>query len=96
MHDVFYSRGKNKKERAAFKMIMFMHGDIDLKYPRLRKQVVSLQNTALKFQILPRADRKGFLLGHQQTIDIQSCFTVPRYAFFIGFPITIRKRDIVN
>ena len=42
MHDVFYSRGKNKKERAAFKMIMFMHGDIDLKYPRLRKQVVSL------------------------------------------------------
>ena len=30
MHDVFYSRGKNKKERAAFKMILFMHGDIDL------------------------------------------------------------------
>ena len=30
MNDVFYSRDKNKKERAGFKMILFMHGDIDL------------------------------------------------------------------
>ena len=35
-----------------------------LKHPRLSKQVVLLQNSTLEFQILPRADKKGFLLAH--------------------------------
>ena len=35
-----------------------------LKHPRLSKQVVLLQSTALEFQILPRGDKKGFLLAY--------------------------------
>ena len=35
-------------------------------------------------------------VAHQQTIDVQSCFTVPRYAFFISFPIIISKPEILN
>ena len=42
-------------------------------------------------QILPCANRKCVLLVHCQTIDVQSCFTMSRHAFLIGFPITISK-----
>ena len=35
-----------------------------MKYPCLKKQVVLLQNTTLEFEILPPADKKGFLLAH--------------------------------
>ena len=45
----------------------------------------------MEFQILPRANRKCFLLFHYQTIDFQSCFTVSRHAFLIGCPITNDK-----
>ena len=44
--------------------------------------------------IIPRADKKGFLLSHSQIIPVQSCFTVPRYACLIGFPITVVKPEI--
>ena len=37
-----------------------------------------------------------FLLVHCQTIDVQSCFTVPRHAFLIGFSITISELWIPN
>ena len=40
--------------------------------------------------------KKGFLLAHQQTTCVQSCFTVLRYAFLIDFPITINKPEILN
>ena len=46
--------------------------------------------------MLPRADRKCFLLAHCQTIGTQSWFTVPRLVFLIGFPITISKLKILN
>ena len=39
-----------------------------------------LQKAALEFQILPRADRKRFLLANCEKIDLQSCVTVPRHA----------------
>ena len=62
-----------------------------LKHLCLSKQSPLLKNTTLEFQILPHADRKCFLLVHFQTIDVQSCFTLPRHALLIGFPITISK-----
>ena len=58
--------------------------------------MVLLQNSTLEFQILPPADKKGFLLAHKQAISVQSRFTVPRYVFLIGFPITISKSEILN
>ena len=44
-------------------------------------QVVLLQNTTFELRILLRADRKCFLLAHCQTIDVQTCVTVPRHVF---------------
>ena len=44
-------------------------------------------------QILPDTGRKVFLYAHWQTIDVQLCFTVPRYAFLIGFTIPISKPE---
>ena len=46
-------------------------------------------------QILPDTVRKIFLYAHWQAIDVQSCFFVPRYAFLIGFNITISKPEIL-
>ena len=45
---------------------------------------------------MPRANRKCFLLVYCQEINIQSCFTVLRHAFFIGFPIGSSKPWILN
>ena len=45
----------------------------------------------LKFQILLLADSECFLLSLCQTIDTQSCFTLPRLAFRIDFSVTINK-----
>ena len=50
----------------------------------------------MEFQILPRADEKGFLLALEKTIDVKSCFTMPRYAFLIGFPKTVNKPEILK
>ena len=42
------------------------------------------------------ADIKYFLLAHCQTSDVQSCFTVTRHSFLIGFPITISNIYILS
>ena len=49
-----------------------------------------------KIQIFPLANRKCFELVNCQAIDVQSCFTVPRHAFLIGFSITITKPWIIS
>ena len=67
-----------------------------MKHSHLSKQVVLLQNATLKFPILPRANRKCFLLVHCKTRGTQSCFAVPRLAFLIGFPITSSKPLVLN
>ena len=48
------------------------------------------------FSNITRADKKGFLLAHSQMICVQSCFTVPRYVFLIGFHISSSKIEILN
>ena len=40
---------------------------------------------------MPRANRKSFLLVHSQTMDVESCFTVPRHSYLTSFAITISK-----
>ena len=44
--------------------------------------MVLLSNATLEFQILPRADRKRFLLAHYHTIDVQSLVIVTVMRFF--------------
>ena len=51
-----------------------------LKDSRLRK-LFYYKTVTMEFQILPLADRKRFLLAHCQTINVQSCVTVPSHTF---------------
>ena len=46
-------------------------------------QAALLWNTTFEFQILPRANRKCFLLVHCQTMDAKSYLIVPRQLFLI-------------
>ena len=48
------------------------------------------------FNLLLSANTNFFLLFHSQIIDFQSCFTVSRHTFFIGFPIAISKPWILS
>lgn len=50
----------------------------------------------LEIQILARANRKLFPTVSPSNNDVQSCFTVSRHAFLVGFPITIGKVKILN
>ena len=71
----FFIKNNEKRHsltwRCNTKQELIVHRSL-LKHPCLSKQVILLQSTTLEFEILLRADRKSFLLAHQQTIDVQS------------------------
>ena len=90
----YYILTKNKDYRKWWgdkhlPPVIYFHRDIIinrtnrslLKHWCLSKQGVLLENARMDFQILLCADRKCFLLANCQTLNIWSCFTVPRHPF---------------
>ena len=68
----------------------------NLKHLHLSKEVVLLENTILKFQILPRADKKRFCFCSLRNNPFPIMFHCAKICFSYWLSITISKSEILN